>query len=368
MSRALAVATVSKSLVFQAPTAWDVLNDRGYSLEFAAARDDYSHILDKWGSFRSVQMSRKAMGQNVAAMRQLRREFQGGYDFIQLQSPVAAAAARVAGGLRGTPSLYVAHGLHITKDFPLWKNLMFGAVEHALASRTSAIAVVSTEDLDLARALGWHKQALVWRLPGAGVDIAAFRGAAEKGVDGVPTQRTVMFCGELNRNKDFLFAANIAKELRRAGVIDRFVVVGDGPMRRTAEELANFEWCEYRPFSDAMPDEFARAHLLLHTSYREGLPRVIIEAMASGVPVLARSNRGSRELVSADAGVVLAPNEPLASWIDAAKLLLNDAWDSDASVRASSRFSVEAFARSYLALLEAVESGTRSGLVDGTGS
>jgi glycosyltransferase involved in cell wall biosynthesis len=53
------------------------------------------------------------------------------------------------------------------------------------------------------------------------------------------------------------------------------------------------------------PDIFRRAHLLLHTKYNDPCPAVVIEAMASGLPVVYSSSGGVPELVG-DAGIGIA--------------------------------------------------------------
>ena len=280
---------------------------------------------------------------------------------------MAASAARlVLPSRKSVPSLYVAHGLHVTSDSARHKSAAFGAVEHSLVGRTNAIALVAREDFELARRLRWGRRSLIWRLPGAGVDIAKFSDASATSMqEGGP--RTALFCGELNANKGFGFCLEVAAELVRRGLIDRFLVVGDGPLRTEAERASTQPWCEYVPFSSQMPHVMASAHLLLHASAREGLPRVIIEAMASGVPVLARSNRGSRELVTREVGAVLSGPPRVADWVAAARTLLGE-WDGRPAQARATRYSTEAFSASYGELLDAIDRGCTSGYRDGGGA
>lgn len=50
----------------------------------------------------------------------------------------------------------------------------------------------------------------------------------------------------------------------------------------------------------------SRAHVLLHTQYNDPCPRLVIEAMASGLPVVYSASGGMPELVSSAAGVGVA--------------------------------------------------------------
>src|SRR5207244_5781741 len=58
------------------------------------------------------------------------------------------------------------------------------------------------------------------------------------------------------------------------------------------------------PYSqDEAPDLLRRADLLLHTKYNDPCPTVVIEAMASGLPVVYSASGGVPELVGEEAGI-----------------------------------------------------------------
>jgi len=96
----------------------------------------------------------------------------------------------------------------------------------------------------------------------------------------------------------------------------RFILIGDGELRRTAEELA-----ELRGFSDRVLFVGRSSHVgywlarfdaLLLTSRHEGLPNVLIEAQRAGVPVITTPAGGAAEtLVPGVTGHVLASAEKI---------------------------------------------------------
>lgn len=354
--RALVVATVAKSLAFQAPTMWPQLLGRGYELTFAAAADQHVDLLEDQGEFRPLRLDRSISPRSLAGVRDLRSLVSQQWDLIQLQTPVAAAAVRVLRKRGETPSLYVAHGLHATRDLPWLAAQGFAGVEHALAGRTNALAVVCREDFELARRLGWHRRALVWRLPGAGVRTADFHVD-----DGGNRRRHALFVGELNANKRIEHAVEVGRLLVRAGEVEKLVVLGDGPLRSAVQAGVAEGWLEHHAYRPDVAAYYREAAVLLHTSVREGLPRVIIEAQAAGVPVLARSNRGSRELVVPGTGTVLPVDATPQDWVSAWQRTETDVPRMVGNAR---RYDVSVFACSYEALIEAVEVGDRRGLVD----
>ncbi len=72
-----------------------------------------------------------------------------------------------------------------------------------------------------------------------------------------------------------------------------------------AQQLGVLERVELLgPYSQAeAPGIFQRADLLLHTKYNDPCPAVVLEAMASGLPVVFSASGGVPELVGADAGI-----------------------------------------------------------------
>ncbi len=102
-------------------------------------------------------------------------------------------------------------------------------------------------------------------------------------------------------------------------------LVGDGPERAALEALAReLGVSESVTFAGRLPEEetlaeIARADLLVLSSFMEGLPIVLMEAMAVGVPVVASRVAGIPELVEdGETGLLFTPSDwdELATRID----------------------------------------------------
>jgi glycosyltransferase involved in cell wall biosynthesis len=104
----------------------------------------------------------------------------------------------------------------------------------------------------------------------------------------------VISVGRLEAEKNPLLLADVLARLREDGDRWRLVVCGEGAMRAALEdrlhELGLAERAEllgYVPFGPRLLSLYRESHALLHVSWTEGLPQVIVEAFAAGVPVVA---------------------------------------------------------------------------------
>jgi GalNAc-alpha-(1->4)-GalNAc-alpha-(1->3)-diNAcBac-PP-undecaprenol alpha-1,4-N-acetyl-D-galactosaminyltransferase len=87
----------------------------------------------------------------------------------------------------------------------------------------------------------------------------------------------------------------------------------------------------------------ARAHVFALSSRYEGYGNVLIEAMACGVPVVATSSPGTREIVSTDVdGVLVDRHEPAALAAALARVLIDD--EARCSLAAGARSTATRFA------------------------
>ena len=91
-----------------------------------------------------------------------------------------------------------------------------------------------------------------------------------------------------------------------------FVLAGDGPLRKSASKLARqFDITDrviFLGLRQDIPTIMSAADALLLTSVYEGLPNVLIEAQALGVPVITTDAGGSREAVDDGVTGFVSPN------------------------------------------------------------
>jgi glycosyltransferase involved in cell wall biosynthesis len=122
-----------------------------------------------------------------------------------------------------------------------------------------------------------------------------------------------------------------AAELRRAGVNARFVLCGDpDPENPTSVSPAQLEaWnasgvVEWWGHRADMARVFEECHLVCLPSYREGLPKVLLEAAASGRAIVTTDVPGCREVVRHGENGLLVPARSVQPLAQALKELIED--------------------------------------------
>jgi Glycosyltransferase len=107
---------------------------------------------------------------------------------------------------------------------------------------------------------------------------------------------------------------NAALMLRKEGIKAKFVLVGrsdpDNPTnidKETIEKLVENKVLEWWGFSENMSETLSKASIICLPSYREGLPKVLIEAASLGKPIVTTDVPGCREIVINGQNGVLVP-------------------------------------------------------------
>jgi glycosyltransferase involved in cell wall biosynthesis len=137
----------------------------------------------------------------------------------------------------------------------------------------------------------------IWR---RGVSTARFdpaqRSAALREQWGVTGRRpALVYAGRLSREKGLGMLGPLSRHLDYAGVAHRLVFIGDGPMRKELEQV-----CSGAVFTGTLsPDDvavaMASADIFVFPSLTDTAGNVVLEAQASGLPVLVSLTGGPRE-------------------------------------------------------------------------
>lgn len=204
-------------------------------------------------------------------------------------------AAVIVGRLCSKPVIVKASATGALSDFGLLRGSTLGGLWLALVRRAGRVVTICRASTSEARAAGVAPDRVVC-IPG-GVDTVAFAPAA------MPVQdRTVVFVGRLDRMKGVHVLIDAFACLVRAMPEARLTVVGDGPERAALQNQCRTAGLEGRVVFSGQQDDvrpFLHAGAVFALpSFSEGLPGVLLEAMACALPVVAARAGGVEDIVA----------------------------------------------------------------------
>lgn len=304
----------------------DRLTEEGYEVISACCPGRYATELTAQGySIRPLNMERRlSLRVSVRTVWQLynlmRREQ---VDIVHVHTPVAAALGRIAAWLARIPIIiYTAHGFY-HHEHMRWQNKRACIwAENILGKATDMLLTQSKEDALSAVQDGINSpDQVIWI--GNGVNIEQFAGNAAcpeaKESFGLPPFAPVVgFLGPLIAEKGVLElldafeqAYKVMPDLHLLMAGD--VINGDRDLQTKAIIRGKLEGTELGdrvvcPGYQEDINRFMRSiDLFVLPSHREGMPRSIIEAMASGKAVVATNIRGCREEIDHTVTGLLVP-------------------------------------------------------------
>jgi glycosyltransferase involved in cell wall biosynthesis len=155
-------------------------------------------------------------------------------------------------------------------------------------NRAAAIRAVNRVEVpELLRRLGVREERILV-VPSLYVELDVFRPLPEE-----PKRYDVLFVGRLVPNKGIMTILDAVARVRETEPDVRLGIVGDGPLRAAVDRrLAELDLREGTTVLDDVPSArdvaalYNQARMLVCASTAEGGPRVTVEAMACGVPVI----------------------------------------------------------------------------------
>jgi glycosyltransferase involved in cell wall biosynthesis len=251
----------------------------------------------------------------LAVMRLYRFVRKGGFDIVHVHTPIASLVGRLAARLARAPLiLYTAHGFYFHEHMNPRIRSFHIRLERLFGRFTDFLFTQSSEDAATAIAERIMPSARVEAI-GNGVVTSEFDNVPLSLVDEwrrrlkLPTDSVVIgTVGRLVEEKGYREFFEAARQVAASQPSAIFLVVGDvvtgdrDPFSASiASIIATDPTLEGKVVFSGFTEDIAPLMQLIDVfvlaSYREGMPRSVIEAMAAGKPVVATNIRGCREEV-----------------------------------------------------------------------
>jgi glycosyltransferase involved in cell wall biosynthesis len=228
---------------------------------------------------------------------------------IHTHGGTAGFTGRVASlGFPGRKTVHTYHGLHYLHARGNPRNAMFRLVDKALLRATDRIICVAQSDLDLGLKYGVLEKGKTSVIRN-GIDLQEFqKSARDETTARSPVVGTI---GRLHVQKGHGVLLQAVAQLRKMGKDFVVRIIGDGELRKQLEakamKLGVDDVVEFHGASTNVAADLAQMDLFVLPSLWEGLPIVLLEAMAAGVPVVASGVDGIPEIVTDGLDGVLVP-------------------------------------------------------------
>jgi glycosyltransferase involved in cell wall biosynthesis len=249
----------------------------------------------------------------IALLRRLRP------DLVHTHSSKAGILGRWAAHLAGVNVVvHTVHGFGFHSRMPWLARAWFSTLEAWTAPLTTRFLAVSRANLEYAARRGLFRPERA-SLIRSGIELSSFRNGAKAGSLrqdlGIPPHAPVVgMVACLKPQKAPVDFVKVAEEVSRRVEGAHFLLVGDGELRPEVEEevarrslTQRFHLLGWRR---DIPSLFKNLDLLALTSLWEGLPRVVPEAMAASLPVVATRVDGTPEaVVEGETGFLVEPGD-----------------------------------------------------------
>ncbi len=222
------------------------------------------------------------------------------------------------------------------------------------------------DDKNLFTSTGLAKDGQVARVNGSGVDLARFAAAPLP-----PRPFSYLMIGRLLRDKgvrEYAAAARIVKAQHPQARFSLIGAIDQNPTAITNTELQG--WIadgiiEYGGTVEDVRQAIAACHVLVLPSYREGIPKTVLEGLAMGRPIITTTSPGCRETVQSDANGILVPARDVHALVAAELQLMMlpeqdlAAYALESRALAERAFDEKLVVKQFLDLLSRKEAGPR---------
>ncbi len=254
----------------------------------------------------------------------------------------ATTVAQLAARLAGLPYSFTAHARDIFHTYTT--TAADNAMRRTKIAEAAFVATVSEYNRAYLARIAPAHAGKIHRLYN-GIDLSRFTPGRDGRQPGL-----IVAVGRLVEKKGFGDLVSACDILRRMGAAFRLRIIGDGPLRETLEtQIDTLDLRGHVEIAGTQPQEklvgmMAQASLAVlpcivsQSGDRDGLPTVLLEAMALGLPVVTTTVSGGPEIVAhGKTGMLVEPGDPigLAATIEA--LLANPKALAEMSVAARRR-------------------------------
>ena len=267
------------------------------------------HLLDEGHNVHSIKFLKKninpifdllAFFELIICLRRIRPEI------VSTHSSKAGVLGRLASRLLGIPIVFTAHGWAFTEGIGRIKQSFYSKIETVMSIMTYKIITVSNYDLNLALEKKITEKNKILSIHNGMPEIS------ERFVSKISSNRIkICMVARFDTQKDHMTLLTSLAEIKDLSWNIDFL--GDGPLlssvKKYAQDLDIEDRVNFLGHVSDVSIFLSEAQIFTLISNWEGLPRSIIEAMRSGLPIVATDVAGVKEMVEDNVNGYLIPRK-----------------------------------------------------------
>lgn len=336
MKKVLYITTISRTInAFLIPHI-EKLIDEGYEVDCACNIDKEvdERLIKKGVEIYDIPFSRNPLNpKNIKAYKILAKIVkEKQYDIVHVHTPVASVYGRLLKlKFKNLKTIYTVHGFHFFKGAPKINWMIYYPIEKIMAKFTDVIITINEEDFNRAKTFNIKE---TYKIDGVGIDLNQYnkdlfdRDKERERLNLEKDDFVILMIAEVNKNKNHIQIINAVEKLIKQGQKVKLLCAGDGVLFDEVSKLVKDRGLDQNikmlGFRTDINELIAACDIGVLMSYREGLPRNIMELMAYGKPVVGTNIRGIRDLVSDGENGFLVDVGDIDGTVSAIELLYKD--------------------------------------------
>lgn len=227
-------------------------------------------------------------------------------EVIHCNTPIGGMIGRIVGKkCHVNKVIYTVHGFHFYKGAPFLNQTVLKWAEQIMAHWTDAIITMNQEDYEAAQKFKLRNKGKVYFVPGVGIDTSQYhsdkqsRSEKRKELGFFDDDILLISMGDLIKRKNYPVAIEAVAKVENPKL--HYLICGQGPEKESLEkqtkDLRVTDRIHFLDFRTDVKDLLNASDIFMFTTLQEGLPRSMMEAMASGLPCIASRIRGNVDLL-----------------------------------------------------------------------
>lgn len=282
---------------------------QGWIVDYASSAEEEIKLVDN--NFKIDIVRNPFSKNNIRAIKELQKLIkQEGYRIVHCHAAVAGFVTRIACKnlrKRGVKVIYTTHGFNFYKGAPFINNTLYFYIEKKLSKYTDILVTINNEDYQVASKEFYTKE--IVKIDGVGVDLDKFkafekmaRQKLRKNYGYNKNDFILLYIAEFIPRKNHKMLFEILPDLRKDIPNLKLILCGKGELledlKNKAKELNISEVIDFAGYRKDINNICNISDVYVTTSFQEGLPISVVEAMSSGLPIVASRIRGQVDAIT----------------------------------------------------------------------